>query len=89
VFVPALSSMPGGFLRHWFSHFARGWPGAGLLLIRSLIGLTVISHELQTLLNNPLSLSSGISIPLIFAGILLIIGLWTQSPEFWWGYSRW
>ena len=64
-------------LRHSFSNFARGWPGTGLLLIRSLIGLTVICHEVPSLLSNPLKLSSAISVVLIIAGLLLIIGLWT------------
>jgi len=64
-------------LRRSFSSFARGWPGIGLLLIRSLIGLTVICHELRTLLNTPLTLYSAASVALIIAAILLIIGLWT------------
>lgn len=66
-----------GFLRRSFSNFARGWPGTGLLLIRSLIGLTVINHELRLLVGNPLGLSSAVSLSLVIASILLIIGLWT------------
>lgn len=49
----------------------------GLLLIRSLVGFTVINHEVRVLLSNPLTLSSASSIALILASILLIIGLWT------------
>jgi len=64
-------------LRRSFSNFARGWPGTGLLLIRSLIGLTVICHEVRTLVSNPLTLSSASSAALIITAILLIIGLWT------------
>ena len=64
-------------VRRSFSNFARGWPGTGLLLIRSLIGLTVINHEVRLLLRYPQGLSSAISVALIAAGLLLIIGLWT------------
>ena len=64
-------------MRRSFSHFARGWPGTGLLLIRSLLGLTVICHEVRALLSNPFTLFSAISVTLIIAGVLLIVGLWT------------
>ena len=75
--VPALSSLPGDSLRRSFYDFARGWPGTGLLLIRLLIGLMVINHEVRLLASSSLGLSSAISVGLILAGILLIIGLWT------------
>jgi uncharacterized membrane protein YphA (DoxX/SURF4 family) len=64
-------------VRRSFSNFARGWPGIGLLVIRSLIGLTVINHEARMLLRHPLGFSSAVSLALVIAGILLIIGLWT------------
>ena len=64
-------------MRRSFSNFARGWPGTGLLLIRSLIGLTVMNHEVRLLLSKPLTLSSANSIALIIVSILIIIGLWT------------
>jgi putative oxidoreductase len=64
-------------VRRSFSNFARGWPATGLLVIRSLVGLTVINHEIRLLLRSPLELSSAISVALILSGILLIIGLWT------------
>jgi uncharacterized membrane protein YphA (DoxX/SURF4 family) len=64
-------------LQRSFSNFARGWPGTGLLLIRSLIGYTVINHEVRLLLTHAVSFSSAISVALIIGGILLIIGLWT------------
>lgn len=63
---------------HSLSSFARGWPGTGLLLIRSLIGLTLIVHEIRSLVRSPFGLSSAISVGLILSGIFLIIGLWTQ-----------
>ena len=67
----------GVFLRYSFSSFARGRAGTVLLVIRSVIGLTVVSHEVRILLSNPPTLSSAISVVLIVAGILLIVGLWT------------
>ena len=48
------------------------------MLIRSLIGLTLINHEIRLVARSPLGLSSAISVGLILAGIFLIIGLWTQ-----------
>ena len=76
-FVAALTSIVGRCLRHSFTHFVRGWPGTGLLLIRSLVGLALISHQVPALVNDPLSFSSVISGVLVLAGVLLIIGLWT------------
>ena len=72
-----VTSIAGAFLRRAFSNFARGWPGTGLLVIRSLIGLTLINHEGRLLFRHPLGVSSAISVALVIAGILLIIGLWT------------
>lgn len=37
----------------------------------------MVSHELRIVISNPLALSSAISVVVIIAGILLIIGLWT------------
>ena len=72
-----VSTFDGLFLRRLFSSFARGWPGAGLLLLR-LIAATALAQQ------GIAGLSDGSSIrPLLFAGILivfailLIAGLWT------------
>ena len=76
-FRPGLNLDRRGNLLRSFSTFARGWPGTGLLLIRALIGLTVINHEVRLLLSRPVSLSSASSAVLIIASLFLIIGLWT------------
>jgi uncharacterized membrane protein YphA (DoxX/SURF4 family) len=60
-------------LRRLFSTFAQGWPGAGLLLMRLVAGVSLITHGLTTLLTGP---SIG-DVFAIVAGTLLLAGLWT------------
>ena len=70
--------MKGVSLRRLYSTFAGGWPGAGLLLMRAVVGSALIVRA-------GLRLSSdlppmNVTIPavlLIGTGILLIAGLWT------------
>ena len=64
-------------LRRLFSTFARGWPGAGLLLLRLVAGIALLG---QTLMPLP-SLHSVQSVIFpgfaIAVGVLLLLGLWT------------
>jgi len=60
-----------------FSTFARGWPGTGLLLMRLVAGITLVSRGIVGLWEEPHlerailhALSAG-------AGIFLLAGLWT------------
>ena len=64
-------------MRRLFSTFAPGWPGAGLLLMRLVTGISLIIHATARLETGP---SLQFVIPVVFAiliGILLLAGLWT------------
>ena len=70
--------MKGVSLRRLYSTFAGGWPGAGLLLMRAVVGSALIVRA-------GLRLSSdlppmNVTIPAVLlmgAGTLLVVGLWT------------
>jgi uncharacterized membrane protein YphA (DoxX/SURF4 family) len=65
-------------LRRLYSTFAGGWPGAGLLLMRLVVGSAVIGSASLTLWSDPPLMNVTIpAILLIAVGILLIAGLWT------------
>lgn len=64
-------------MRRLFSSFARGWPGAGLLLLRLTTGITLVGYAIAFVRGTPTGetpLLPGIAFG---AGSLLIIGLWT------------
>jgi len=64
-------------MRRLFSSFARGWPGAGLLVLRLTTGITLVGYAIAFVCGTPTSetwLLPGIAFG---AGFLLIIGLWT------------
>jgi uncharacterized membrane protein YphA (DoxX/SURF4 family) len=68
---------PRPVLRRLFSTFAQGWPGAGLLLFRLVVGLELVIRRINELRNE---LPTGlviIQILAIIAGVLLLAGLWT------------
>ena len=64
-------------LRRLFSTFARGWPGAGLLVMRLVMGGALLYCAGSLLMRHPPSLLAVASVLLIGSGILLIAGLWT------------
>ena len=78
-----------------FSTFVRGWPGVGLLLIRLVAGITLVSRGIVGLWEEPHlerailhALSAG-------AGIFLLAGLWTPFAgvlaaliELWHAFSQ-
>ena len=65
-------------LRRLYSTFAGGWPGTGLLLMRLVIGSTLVARASLSLWSDPPPLSVTIpAVLLMAAGILLIAGLWT------------
>ena len=64
-------------MRRLFSNFARGRPGAGLLIMRFAAGITVVVTGTTELLHGP-ALEPAILHGLAIAGgILLTLGLWT------------
>ena len=64
-------------VRRLYSTFAGGWPGAGLLFMRLVIGSVLVVRGSAKLWIDP-PLNVGILAALLIgAGILLIAGLWT------------
>jgi uncharacterized membrane protein YphA (DoxX/SURF4 family) len=64
-------------LRRLFSTFATGLPGLGLLLMRLVVGISLTYRGITRLEGNPSGLLIVLSVLLIVAGLLLLIGLWT------------
>jgi len=70
--------MKGVSLRRLYSTFAGGWPGAGLLLMRAVVGSALIVRAGLRLSGDlpPMNVTIP-AVLLIGTGILLIAGLWT------------
>ena len=64
-------------LRRLFSTFAHGWPGAGLLLIRLVVGIALVVRRIIELQSAPPISLAVTHVLAIAAGILLLAGLWT------------
>ena len=64
-------------LRRLFSTFAQGWPGAGLFLMRLVLGIALILRAVGRLSSNPSTNVTVLSVLGIGAGLLLLMGLWT------------
>ena len=64
-------------MRRLFSTFAQGWPGAGLFLMRVVLGIALIWRGVGLLSSDPPAIVSLISVLGAGAGLLLLIGLWT------------
>jgi uncharacterized membrane protein YphA (DoxX/SURF4 family) len=64
-------------LRRLFSTFAPGWPGAGLLLMRLVAGLSLVIHGFARLQTGPPIQLTVLAVFAISLGILLLAGLWT------------
>lgn len=64
-------------LRRLFSTFAHGWPGAGLLLIRLVVGIPLVVRGIIELQSAPPISLAVIHVLTIAAGMLLLAGLWT------------
>jgi len=64
-------------LRRLFSTFARGWPGAGLLLMRLVAGIAILTHGFEKLRTGPPIGPSIAELLQMTIGILLFVGLWT------------
>lgn len=64
-------------MRRLFSTFARGLPGAGLLLMRTVAGAASIADGLRGILNGPSMELLVLDALAILAGALVVAGLWT------------
>lgn len=64
-------------MRRLFSTFARGWPGAGLLLLRLVAGLALIIHGIEKFRTGQPLEPAFWDIAAIADGSLLVAGLWT------------
>jgi putative oxidoreductase len=60
-----------------FSTFAGGWPGTGLLFIRSVAGIALIDRGAARLSSDPSVQLIVLSVLAIGAGLFLLAGLWT------------
>ena len=65
-------------MRRLYSTFAGGWPGAGLLLMRVVVGSALVVRASLRLWSDlpPMNVTIP-AVLLMGAGILLIAGLWT------------
>ena len=64
-------------MRRLFSTFAQGWPGVGLFLMRLVLGIALIWRSVDRLSSDPSTHLTVLSVLLIGAGLLLLMGLWT------------
>ncbi len=64
-------------MRRLFSTFAQGWPGAGLFLMRVVLGIALIGRAVGRLFSDPSAIVTVISVLGMGAGLLLLMGLWT------------
>jgi uncharacterized membrane protein YphA (DoxX/SURF4 family) len=69
-----LTSVP---LRRLFTTFARGWPGAGLLLMRLVASAALIAQGIKILWGEPQIEAFILNLATTGAGLLLLVGLWT------------
>jgi putative oxidoreductase len=69
-------------LRRLFSTFAHGWPGVGLLLMRLVVGISLIANGIQKLqAGQPIGLAI-FNLLAVGDGALLVAGLWTPVAGF-------
>ena len=64
-------------MQRLFSTFADGWPGAGLLVQRLLIGAALLYIDITCLIATPVCSFPVTKSIGALAGILLMAGLWT------------
>ena len=64
-------------MRRLYSTFAGGWPGIGLILMRLVVGFALVSSAGSALLRSPAIPVTVLSVLLVAAAILLIIGLFS------------
>jgi putative oxidoreductase len=82
-------------LRRLFSTFARGWPGAGLLLLRVIAAVALINQGWSRFQADAPDRSALLAILSVVAALLLLAGLWTPvagtlvlAVEIWAAFSK-
>ena len=70
-------SVEGWVLRRLYSTFAGGWPGTGLILMRVVLGASLLLRANSALWSDPRINTTLTSLFLAAFGLLLIPGLWT------------
>ena len=64
-------------MRRLFSSFARGWPGASLLLMRLVAAIALVNQGISRLHSGDPIKAATLAILWIGCGVLLFVGLWT------------
>ncbi|MDW5267551.1 MULTISPECIES: hypothetical protein [Acidobacteriaceae] len=64
-------------MRRLFSTFACGWPGVGLLLIRTAVGVSLIANGIVRFRSGQAPELTILDILTIADGVLVMVGLWT------------
>lgn len=64
-------------MQRLFSTFASGWPGAGILLQRALVGFLLTHNGVIQVLEKPQAISVIPHLLEVVTGVLLLLGLWT------------
>jgi uncharacterized membrane protein YphA (DoxX/SURF4 family) len=82
-------------LQRLFTTFARGLPGAGLLILRLVVGIRLIVIGVKTLPGSPSIETAILHVVTAGGGALLLPGLWTPIAgalvavvELWIGFSQ-
>ena len=68
-------------LEFLFWNFPRGWPGAGLALLRGAVGVTAIIHGWRLVASPDVSSTVTwlVGVPAVLSGAALIVGLFTPA----------
>lgn len=69
-------------MRRLFSTFARGFPGTGLLLMRLVVGISLIANGAGKFQADQAIELEVLNILAIIVGALLTVGLWTPVAGF-------
>jgi len=73
----ALTLKTGLCVQRLYSSFARGWPGAGLVLLRFGAGILLIYFAIESLTASGEPVRWALEAVAGVGGILLLVGLWT------------
>lgn len=82
-------------MRRLFSTFARGWPGAGLVLVRAVSAIALAHQGLVRLSDASSGNALFFAVGVFALAALLLVGLWTPiagvllaAVELWWVFAQ-